>query len=175
MPPEKPADKSKSIESLRHDEARRKNIPTAETMPFLRDDEASPKPKRYRAPRQPEPEVLARDPDRDPQLVWRGKEAQDAEGLTVDTVPVYIQEHVHPHAIIRDLKRRSDAAAKERKAAEADHIPDLFGDFNGLPDKEAVLEFYQHEKNWSNRMILGDSLLVMNSLAEKEAPRLLAA
>lgn len=157
------------INSHRHSEAKRKNIPTAELEAFLAEEEAAPKPKQYRAPRQPEAEVVARDPDRDPQLVWRGKEAQDAEGLTVDTVPVYIQEKVHPQAIIADLKRRSDTAAKERAAAESAFIPDLFGDFNGLPDRESELEFYQHDKHWTNRMILGDSLLVMNSLAEKEA------
>ncbi len=48
---------------------------------------------------------------------------------------------------------------------------DLFADFNGLPDKEALTEFYQHEANWSNRMILGDSLSVMASLAECEGLR----
>src|SRR5438045_4214365 len=50
-------------------------------------------------------------------------------------------------------------------------MQDLFADFNGLPDKEAVTEFYQHDANWSNRMILGDSLQVMASLAEREGLR----
>jgi adenine-specific DNA-methyltransferase len=70
---------------------------------------------------------------------------------------------VHPKAIIDDLVRRSKVSA-----AEKDDAPDLFGDFNGLADPEARLEFYQHDQHWSNRMILGDSLHVMASLAERE-------
>ncbi len=74
---------------------------------------------------------------------------------------------MHPKAIIADLKRQ---AAQRRKDA-SDAGPDLFADFNGLPDPEARLEFYQHEQHWSNRMILGDSLQVMASLAEREGLR----
>jgi len=148
----------KDLESLKHKEARRKNIPTAEMESFVSADEQAPKPIRY-----------PRNTDLDPQLVWRGKDEQDAEDLIVDAVPIYIQEKIHPEAIIRDLKRRSDASRREQAQREADFIPDLFHDFNGLKDKEAEVEFYAHDKNWSNRMILGDSLLVMNSLAEKEA------
>ena len=148
----------KDIESLRHKEARRRHIPTAELQSFVAEQEVAPKPMRY-----------PRNPDLDPQLVWRGKDEQDAEDLIVDTVPIYIQEKIQPQAIIADIKRRSDQARKERQEQEQGAIADLFADFNGLPDKEAELEFYLHDKNWSNRMILGDSLLVMNSLAEKEA------
>ena len=152
--------KQTEIDSHRHDDASRKNIPTSELQSFVSREENQPVPIRY-----------PRDPELDPQLVWRGKDAQDAEPLTVPSVPIYIQEKIHPQAIIDDLKRRSDQARAEREEAEADFIPDLFADFNGLPDKDATLEFYQHEANWSNRMILGDSLLVMTSLAEKEAMR----
>ena len=110
-----------------------------------------------------------RNTDLDPQLVWRGKDEQDAEDLMVDSVPIYIQEKIQPEAIIGDLLRRSEAVRREREERERFSIPDLFRDFNGLSEPGAEFVFYQHDKNWSNRMILGDSLLVMTSLAEKEA------
>ncbi len=74
---------------------------------------------------------------------------------------------MHPKVLIDDLLRQS----KTRRAETARAMPDLFPDFNGLPDREAVTEFYQHDANWSNRMILGDSLSVMASLAEREGLR----
>ena len=98
----------------------------------------------------------------DAQLVWRGKDTQDWSDLIVQTPPLYIQEKIHPKAIIDDLKRR---AVEGSRAPEA---LDLFADFNGI-DAEAKTEFYQHDQHWSNRMILGDSLQVMASLAEREA------
>src|SRR5216684_476808 len=158
MPPKAPP--SRKIDAIQHKEAKRKHIATAETQSYLAQDEAKPKTLRY-----------PRNPDLDPQLVWRGKDAQDAEDFTVDAVPIYIQEKIKPQAIIDDLKRRSDAARRERAEQEEDFAPDMFHDFNGLPDKEAEFEFYQHDKNWSNRMILGDSLMVMASLSDKEALR----
>ena len=98
----------------------------------------------------------------DAQLVWRGKDRQDWSDLVVQAPPLYIQEKIHPKAIIDDLIRRSKQRARRRRR------PDLFADFNGLDDPEARLEFYQHDQHWSNRMILGDSLYVMASLAERE-------
>lgn len=100
----------------------------------------------------------------DAQLVWRGKDRQDWSDLIVTAPPLYIQEKVHPKAIIDDLVRQTEAA----KEAASD-APDLFADFNGLADPMARTEFYQHDQHWSNRMILGDSLQVMASLAEREA------
>jgi adenine-specific DNA-methyltransferase len=132
----------------------RKNIPTAEEQGFVPDDEKAVKTLRY-----------PRDPDLDPQLVWRGKDLQDDSDLEVPAPPVYIQEKIHPHAIIADLARRGKAGVK------APSQVDLFADFGTLPDEEARTEFYAHDQNWSNRMILGDSLLVMGSLAEREALR----
>ncbi len=108
-----------------------------------------------------------RNRDLDPQLVWRGKDEQDWSDLVVAAPPLYIQEKVHPKVIIDELKRQSKARAKEK----SDAGPDLFADFNGLRDKEAATEFYQHDQHWSNRMILGDSLSVMASLAEREGLR----
>src|SRR4029077_8520684 len=65
-------------------------------------------------------------------------------------------------AIIEGLNRQAAANAQART-----DTPDLFSDFNGVP-RDAATEFYQHDAHWSNRMILGDSLAVMSSLAERE-------
>ena len=99
-----------------------------------------------------------RDPSLDPQLVWKGKDEQDGRDLAVEVVPVYIQEKVHPQAIIQDLMRNGD---REQQL-------DFFADFDALTDLAQRLEFYEHDEHWQNRMILGDSLVVMTSLAEKE-------
>ena len=100
----------------------------------------------------------------DAQLVWRGKDRQDWSDLVVNVPPLYIQEKIHPKAIIDDLKRRTAA----KREAEAD-IPDLFADFNGITPEQRA-EFYQHDQHWSNRMILGDSLQVMASLVRAREP-----
>jgi adenine-specific DNA-methyltransferase len=107
-----------------------------------------------------------RNRDLDPQLVWRGKDEQDWSDLVVHAPPLFIQEKVHPKVLIDDLLRRTKA---DEKAADPQF--DLFADFNGLPEGDAKTEFYQHEANWANRMILGDSLQVMASLAEREGLR----
>ncbi|MEI6847792.1 MAG: site-specific DNA-methyltransferase [Chlorobiaceae bacterium] len=147
---------SLNVETLRHDEATRKNIPTAEHQSVMEKDEQNPIRVAYDR----------RNRDLDPQLVWRGKDEQDWSDLVVQAPPLYIQEKVHPKVLIDDLLRRSKADAK---AAEAQI--DLFADFNGLPDDNARTEFYKHDAHWANRMILGDSLQVMASLAEREGLR----
>ena len=144
-----------SIETLKHDDATRKNIPTAEYQSVMAKDEQKPVRVEYER----------RNKDLDPQLVWRGKDEQDWSNLIVQAPPLYIQEKVHPKVLIDDLKRQSE------KAAEAAAQVDLFADFNGLPNTEAKTEFYQHDAHWANRMILGDSLSVMASLAEREGLR----
>ena len=145
----------KTVETLRHEEDKRANIPTAEYESLVRKEEQKPRELRY-----------PRNTDLDPQLVWRGKDEQDWSELVVYAPPLYIQEKVHPKVLIDDLVRRSEA---DRKRDEAQI--DLFGDFNGIPEGADKTEFYQHEQNWSNRMILGDSLQVMASLAEREGLR----
>lgn len=140
--------KSVGIEAVRHKDKRR-NIPTKELSGFVKADEDKPKVIRY-----------PRDTSLDPQLVWKGKDEQDSEDLEIPSVPVYIQEKIHPKYIIEDLR----AQAKKEKPQEQ---LQLFADFNGLKFED-LIEFYQHEQSWANRMILGDSLLVMTSLAEKE-------
>jgi adenine-specific DNA-methyltransferase len=143
------------IENYRHDAAKRINIPTAENQSLVPDDDKALKVLRY-----------PRNPDLDPQLVWRGKDAEDAGPLEVAAPPIYIQEKIQPRALIENLRRQSAV----RRLETAPQI-DFFHDFNGLDDREARTEFYQHDQNWQNRMILGDSLLVMGSLAEREALR----
>ena len=146
----------KSVETITHDEASRRNIPTAEYQSVMEKTDQSPIQVAYER----------RNRDLDPQLVWRGKDEQDWSDLVVQAPPLFIQEKVHPKVLIDDLRRRS----KEGQQA-ADAQLDLFADFNGLPDDNTRTEFYRHDANWSNRMILGDSLQVMASLAEREGLR----
>jgi len=147
----------KSVEALKHGEAKRKNIPTAEYQAVL--EKADQNAVRIAYER--------RNRDLDPQLVWRGKDEKDWSDLVVQAPPLYIQEKVHPKVLIDDLLRTSKAADH----AAGQLTPDLFADFNGIPKGVDKTEFYQHDQNWSNRMILGDSLQVMASLAEREGLR----
>jgi adenine-specific DNA-methyltransferase len=144
------------VETLTHDEATRKNIPTAEYQSVMAKDEQSPIRLAYER----------RNRDLDPQLVWRGKDEQDWSDLVVHAPPLYIREKVHPKVLIDDLLRCTES----QQPAEPDQI-DLFSDFNGLPNDNAKTEFYRHDAHWTNRMILGDSLQVMASLAEREGLR----
>src|SRR5450759_2127523 len=138
----------KKVDSISHKD-KRTNIPTEELRDFVEEHE-----------RTREIMLYPRDPSLDPQLVWKGKDEQDGEDLAVPVVPIYIQEKIHPQALIAALPRIEEEEAEQ---------PNLFADFNGGPvDFEQKVEFYQHEQNWSNRLILGDSLLVMASMAEKE-------
>jgi adenine-specific DNA-methyltransferase len=147
---------AKSVEALTHEEAKRRNIPTAEFQSVLEREQQAPKKVRY-----------PRNTDLDPQLVWRGKDEQDWSDLVVHAPPLYIQEKVHPKALIDDLLR----ATKQHEHDTGLLPADLFADFNGIPKGVDKTEFYQHDQNWSNRMILGDSLQVMASLAEREGLR----
>ncbi|MYH29298.1 MAG: site-specific DNA-methyltransferase [Acidobacteria bacterium] len=151
----------KTVATLRHDEASRKNIPTAEFRSVMDQSDQSPVQIAYQR----------RNRDLDPQLVWRGKDLQDWSDLVVQAPPLFIQEKVHPKVLIDDLRRqrRNGPAGEGGDGTEVQ--PDLFADFNGLPSDDARTEFYQHDANWSNRMILGDSLQVMASLAEREGLR----
>ena len=148
--------KPRQVRTLTHGEASRKNIPTAEHQSVMAKDDQNPIEVAYQR----------RNRDLDPQLVWRGKDTQDWSDLVVQAPPLFIQEKVHPKALIDDLARHGGGSGE----AAGEQI-DLFADFNGLPDGNARTEFYQHDANWSNRMILGDSLQVMASLAEREGLR----
>ena len=127
----------------------RANIPTEELRDFVAEDENAPKTILY-----------PRDPSLDPQLVWKGKDEQDRQPLAVPSVPVYIQETIHPHYLVEDLR----ASARSGQPAQLTMFDDLYA---GL-DFDQRVDFYHHGQQWTNRMILGDSLLVMTSLAEKE-------
>ena len=122
------------------------NNPTQELSGFAEEEENAPT--RY-----------PRDTALDPQLVWKGKDQQNDTDLEVPAVPIYTQEHIQPQAIIENLR------AQQRR--ESEQIELLFEGFDDL-DFDQKIEFYAHEQNWRNRFILGDSLAVMNSLAEKE-------
>ena len=151
----------KTVETLTHDEASRKNIPTAEYQSLMHKGEQDPIRVAYER----------RNRDLDPQLVWRGKDEQDWSDLVVHAPPLYIQEKVHPKVIIDDLVASGQWSVTGHQPRDTGYQPDLFADFNGLPDDNTKTEFYRHDANWTNRMILGDSLQVMASLAEREGLR----
>ena len=146
----------KTVETIRHTGDKRKNIPSAEHQSVIEKAETAPRPVKY-----------LRNTDLDPQFVWRGKDEQDWTDLVVQAPPLYIQERVHPKVLVDDLLRQSKQTQGQAPGAQFD----LFGDFNGIPEGVDRTEFYQHDQNWSNRMILGDSLQVMASLAEREGLR----
>lgn len=135
------------IKSYKH-RTKRPRIPTQEESKDLTSREKRPVKKKY-----------AYDPSLDPQLIWAGKEEAGAE-FSVSTVPIYVQENIAPEGIIARLK----AGVSESQQMM------LFGETAEVQASKAV-EFYKHEANWRNRMILGDSLIVMNSLLEKEGMR----
>jgi adenine-specific DNA-methyltransferase len=136
-----------AVEVIKHKQDKRKNIPTEELRDFYQDE--------------PRAMLYPRDPTLDPQLVWKGKDEQDRSALEVPVVPIYIQEKIHPQAIVDDLHARFAVKPAQQQL-------DLFADFNGIDTFEKKVEFYQHDAHWTNRMILGNSLHVMTSLAEKE-------
>jgi adenine-specific DNA-methyltransferase len=149
MPKKTSKKASVPVDSIRHKD-KRVNIPTHELRDFVSEDETAPRTLLY-----------PRDPSLDPQLVWKGKDEQDRQDLAVPVVPIYIQEKIHPQALVENLR---DTA----KLGEPEPELTLFADFNGITEFDKKVDFYHHEGNWSNRMILGDSLLAMSSLAEKE-------
>ena len=108
----------KKVESLKHKD-KRANIPTEELRDFVADEELAPKTMLY-----------PRDPSLDPQLVWKGKDEQDTQDLEVPVVPIYIQEKIHPRALIEDFRR----TAKEGQPGQAD----LFSDFNVIQFEELI-------------------------------------
>ena len=145
------------VDAIKHSD-KRTNIPTADAHEFV--DPAIEEVRKVR---------YARDESLDPQLVWRGKypPADAVDGydndLIIDAPPIYIQEKIDPRVLIENLRRT---------AANPEDEPELtlFDTFDGLDELDQV-DFYKHDANWSNRMILGDSLQVMASLAEREKLR----
>jgi len=152
MPPRRPrTTKPTQVDAITHSD-KRANLPTADAQEFVAPELEQPVPVRY-----------PRDPSLDPQLVWKGKDALDGEDLVAEAPAIYIQEKVDPRVLVENLRHTADRAESEPELT-------LFDAFDGLPELDLV-DFYQHEANWSNRMILGDSLNVMASLAERESLR----
>lgn len=143
--------KQKKVEAIRHQDAR-PNLPTADLHDQVPTDLDAPQSVLY-----------PRNPDLDPQLVWKGKDAQDVNDLRIDAPPIYIQEKIDPTVLIENLRETAAPGEQEPELT-------LFESFDGLPPSDLV-EFYKHSAHWSNRMILGDSLQVMASLAEREMLR----
>jgi len=137
------------VRATTHPGDTRSNIPTAELESFARPEEKRPTIVRY-----------PRDTTLDPQLVWKGKDEQDASDLQVPAVPIYIGETIDPLALVEELRAESEGRQTEQQLG-------FFAPYSDLTFSEKV-EFYRHPGKWANRMILGDSLLVMTSLAEKE-------
>jgi adenine-specific DNA-methyltransferase len=152
MPPRKTKSaKPTPVEAITHED-KRANLPTADAQDFVSPEVEKPVQLRY-----------PRDPTLDPQLVWKGKDELDGEDLVADAPPIYIQEKIDPRVLVENLR---DTAAQPEGEPELT----LFDEFDGLSELD-LIEFYRHEASWSNRMILGDSLNVMASLAEREALR----
>ncbi|MCZ2821050.1 site-specific DNA-methyltransferase [Modestobacter sp. VKM Ac-2977] len=144
------------VEAIEHRDTR-VNLPTADAV----EDFGTPELDAVRTV------ALARDPSLDPQLIWKGKypEGDPAAGtdLTVDAPPIYIQEKIDPRVLVENLRNTAALGEGEPELS-------LFESFDGLDDLD-MIDYYQHQANWSNRMILGDSLQVMASLADREALR----
>ena len=141
------------VDAVRHKD-KRKNIPTEELRDFVADDEQNPQAVLY-----------PRNPDLDPQFVWKGKDQQDASRWKCRPC----RSTSRRRSIRRPSSRIFGRALARRAGGQHGAQLDLFADFNGLPEEfDQRVDFYHHDGNWSNRLILGNSLLVMTSLAEKE-------
>ena len=101
---------------------------------------------------------FAYDPHLDPQLTWAGK--AEHPSFEVSTVSLHVHERIDPRTIVEVVRRQNGVAGDQQMS--------LFSLPEENPPLRQAIEFYQHEHNWSNRLIAGDSLLVMNSLIEKE-------
>ena len=110
-----------------------------------------------------EKKKYAFDPYLDPQLQWSGKVEKNE--LEVDTVSLHVHERIDPKTLIEKLKAKSEAKAPQVSGQLELNFFDNPGFEKPL---NKALQFYEHEQDWSNRLIAGDSLLVMNSLLEKE-------
>jgi adenine-specific DNA-methyltransferase len=101
--------------------------------------------------------TYAYDPHLDPVLVWAGK--AERTSFEIPTVSLHVHERIDPRAIIEAVRKKNGSDYAQLS---------LFGSKTENPPLREAIEFYKHAHNWSNRFIAGDSLLVMNSLLEKE-------
>jgi adenine-specific DNA-methyltransferase len=139
------------VDAITHAD-KRANLPTADAHEFVTPEIEQPRSVSY-----------SRVPVSEPQLVWAGRDEHENDDLVAEAPPIYIQEKVDPRVLIENLRRTAERPEDEPELT-------LFESFDGLGDLDLV-DFYRHEANWSNRMILGDSLNVMASLSEREALR----
>src|SRR5271157_4290395 len=98
------------------------------------------------------------DPHLDPQLIWAGK--KEHTSFEVHTASLHVHERIDPCTIIEAVRKRNGNGSPEQ--------PSLFERREENPPLREAIDFYRHAHGWSNRLIAGDSLLVMNSLLEKE-------
>jgi adenine-specific DNA-methyltransferase len=136
--------KKKPIEQYDHKGKKRVNNPPVGLVTPQTDKESGKK-------------TYAYDPHLDPQLVWAGK--AERTSFEVPTVSLHVHERIDPRTIVEAVRRRN---------GQADQQMSLFQSPEENPPLREAIEFYKHPHNWSNRLIAGDSLLVMNSLLEKE-------
>ena len=136
--------RKREIESYSHDDQQRLNNPPIGLAKALTEDEQQRKTYEF-------------DPHFDPELNWTGK--AERTSFDVPSVPLHVHERIDPKTILKSV---------EPAESKADSQPSLFENEDLELSMSRQLEFYQHRKNWSNRLIAGDSLLVMNSLLEKE-------
>ena len=134
------SESKKSIETFTHDEAKRTNIPTAEHQSVMKLEDKNPIQVAYDR----------RSQNTDPQLVWRGKDAYNYTDLVVSAPPLYIQEKIHPKVLLENLIRES--SEREAEKVETQQLG-LFADFNGFPKDARATDFYQHQGNWTNRVM----------------------
>ena len=142
MPGRKPS--SKPIEQYGHTDKARANNPQVGLVTPSSDPDRGEK-QRYEY-----------DPHLDPQLQWAGK--AEHTSFDVPTQSLHVHERIDPRTIVEAVRKHSDDAGRQKS---------LFAEERKIPLRNEI-EFYQHSHNWSNRLIAGDSLLVMNSLLEKE-------
>ncbi|MGW0168699.1 site-specific DNA-methyltransferase [Streptomyces sp. NPDC003343] len=156
------ANRTKAVEAIKHEETRVNN-PTADAIDLVTDAVEAAMTWRGK-----------RDFARDPQLVWKGKDEQDRQDLEVPAPPIFRQELIEPRYLVKQLLDETRKLRESEGLDGADEELSLFNtDFfeDGIPDELDKVDWYNHQMNWTNRMILGDSLQVMASLAERENQR----
>ena len=136
----------KAIESYDHKGKKRANNPPVGLVTPETDKDAGPR-------------TYAYDPHLDPQLVWAGK--AEHTSFEVPTVSLHVHERVDPRTIIKAVRKQNGNPPAEKQL-------DLFSAPEENPPIREAIEFYKHSHGWTNRLVAGDSLLVMNSLLEKE-------
>lgn len=140
----------KRVQSLSHLKVKCKNIPTTQLQPFMLEEQQEPIQKTYHQLHSDYSQAMKDafkriNHDLDPQLIRRSKETEGPTEVTTNGPPLYIQEKIHSKVIINDLLRQS-----RQTQAQNEPQADLFVNYNGLPNKNARTEFYQHQDNWSD-------------------------